>query len=101
MATGVKSFTGSNGKLGWIAALVVKDDGRTPRREPAGGAFDPYAAPIEPPAPGLLSTITGTRHASLSFLPSSRAKMSFDPPAGYGTTIVTGFAGYGCCAQTG
>src|ERR1700694_251390 len=48
---------------------------------------------MEPPAPGRLSTITGIFHTSPSFLPSSRAKVSFEPPAGYGTMIVTGLPG--------
>ena len=50
-----------------------------------------------PPAPALLSMMTGCFQASDSFLPSARAKTSFEPPGGNGTTIVTGFVGY--CAD--
>src|SRR5581483_1099809 len=38
-------------------------------------------------------------NASVSFAPSSRAITSELPPGGNGTTMVTGFDGYGCaCA---
>ena len=45
--------------------------------------------------------MTGIFQTSPSFLPSSRAKVSFDPPGGYGTTIVTGFEGQWSCAAAG
>src|SRR5687767_3685475 len=53
---------------------------------------------MAPPAPGLLSTITGCFHASESFLPRARANTSLEPLGGYGTMIVTARAG-NCCAQ--
>ncbi len=99
MATGEKPATGSNGRLVLIAALVVKDDDSRQSVYPSGAALDTTAAPIEPPAPGRLSTITGTFHASESFFPTSRANVSFDPPGGYGTMIVTGFDGNRVCAS--
>src|SRR5450755_591191 len=49
-----------------------------------------------PPAPGLLSTMTGWCVLSETFCPSRRATESSGPPAGYGTTKRIGFDGYGC-----
>src|SRR5215210_7588417 len=82
IATGEKPFTGSKGRLGWIAALVVNDDDRRHNVYPSGTARETTAAPMFPPAPGRLSMITGVFHASESFLPSSRANVSFEPPGG-------------------
>src|SRR5712671_838598 len=82
IAIGVKPAMGSKGRFAWIAALVVNDDDRRQRVYPSGGALDTSAAPIDPPAPGLLSTMTGCFQTSDNRLPTSRAKMSFEPPAG-------------------
>src|SRR5512143_2468623 len=55
-----------------------------------------------PPAPGRLSTMTCCPHASVSFCPTSRARMSVAPPGGNGTTIRIGLVGYaGACAPAG
>src|SRR5260221_7404466 len=51
-----------------------------------------------PPAPGLLSTITGCFVLSETFCARSRATVSSGPPAGYGTTNRIGFDGYGCAS---
>src|SRR5262249_365724 len=51
------------------------------------------SAPITPPAPGRLSTITFCFIASCIFCPTRRAVRSVAPPGAYGTTTRTGFAG--------
>ena len=48
---------------------------------------------IDPPAPGTFSMTTGWPHASLSFWPMARARMSVDPPGVKGTTSRIGLAG--------
>jgi hypothetical protein len=48
---------------------------------------------MPPFAPGLFSTTNACFNASLSFCASVRAQMSALPPATYGTTSRTGFAG--------
>ncbi len=53
---------------------------------PSGAAFATSAAPSEPPAPGLLSTITFWPNAAASFGASARARMSVLPPGVKGTT---------------
>src|SRR3954470_2627392 len=68
--------------------------------EPSGGDLATRSAPRLPPAPGLLSTITGWRNASCSLLPTSRASTSTAPPAANGTMMRTGLFGK-LCADTG
>jgi hypothetical protein len=46
-----------------------------------------------PPRPARLSTIHGEPSAGAMRFAMSRATMSLMPPAGYGTTRRTGFAG--------
>jgi len=60
---------------------------------PSGGDFATDAAPTEPPAPGLFSTITGWPRLSASLGDTRRATPSTVPPAGHGTTSFTGFVG--------
>ena len=48
-----------------------------------------------PPAPVLLSTMNGWSVRSDSFWATTRATISFEPPGGYGTTILTAWLGYG------
>ena len=49
--------------MGWIAAFVVNDDESRQQRVAVGAARETAAAPIEPLAPGRLSTITGIFHS--------------------------------------
>src|SRR5258708_988904 len=52
-----------------------------------------------PPAPATFSTITGWPSEAFMWSPTMRATMSVMPPAGNGTTSVTGFDGNDCaCA---
>src|SRR5690349_14755900 len=54
--------------------------------------------PMFPEAPGLFSTTTGSPHLSESFAPTMRGRRSATPPAGNGTMMCTGRAGYFSCA---
>ena len=100
-ATGVKLFTGSKARPVCTAALVVKDDETITRVWPSGAAFAASPAPTDPPAPERLSTITGLPSVSASRLPIARAKMSFEPPGGYGTMNWMGLDGNVACARAG
>src|SRR3954471_606903 len=64
--------------------------------EPSGGDLATRSAPRLPPAPGLLSTITGWRNASCNLPPTSRASTSTAPPAANGTMMRTGLLGKFC-----
>ena len=59
---------------------------------PSGSAFAASVAPIEPPAPGLLSTATFWPNANASFGASARARMSVLPPGVKGTMMRIGLA---------
>src|SRR4249920_2611710 len=100
-ATGVKLFTGSKARPVWTAALVVKDDETITRVCPSGAAFAASPAPTDPPAPERLSTMTGLPNDSARRLPMARAKMSFEPPGGYGTMNWIGFDGKVAWARAG
>src|SRR5690348_16964676 len=52
---------------------------------------------MPPPAPGLLSTITGRPSGPEIFSPTERARMSVRPPGVNGTTIVMFADGQGAC----
>jgi hypothetical protein len=52
------------------------------------------AAPIVPPAPGLLSTITGCPSCFVKRSPTARAMVSVPEPAVKGTTRRIGWRGY-------
>src|SRR5437763_16365900 len=56
---------------------------------------------MAPPAPGLLSTTTGTLSCLLSASASSRMLMSLPPPAGHATIRVIGSEGYVCARKGG
>src|SRR4051794_18545147 len=45
-------------------------------------------------APGRVSMMTGWPQLSVIFCPSTRARMSVDPPGANGTMILIGFSGY-------
>src|SRR5258705_10442559 len=51
-----------------------------------------------PPAPARFSTTNCWPKASLSRWATMRVMVSGSPPAAYGTTILTGLAGYACAA---
>ncbi len=53
------------------------------------------------PAPGLLSTTTGSPSAWPSLSARTRVMTSVGPPAGNGTTIFTGFVGHACARHCG
>jgi len=57
---------------------------------PSAAACAPRRVPIAPAPPGTFSTTTDWPSAFASSAPTVRARMSVGPPAGYGTTIVTG-----------
>src|SRR6476661_2506905 len=59
---------------------------------PSGGALATKSAPVLPPAPGLLSTITGWFQAPFSFSAIRRARMSGAPPGVKVTTMWIGLA---------
>jgi hypothetical protein len=69
----------------------------TSHDEPSGALFATCAAPSEPAAPDLFSTITTRFSRVCSGDCSCRASASVDPPGGNGTTSVTVLD----CAQTG
>src|SRR4029078_355107 len=54
---------------------------------------------MAPPAPGLLSTTTGTPICLLSASAISRMLMSLPPPAGHATINVIGSDGYVCACE--
>ena len=56
---------------------------------------------MAPPAPGLLSTTTGTPICLLSASAISRMLMSLPPPAGHATINVIGSEGYVCACEPG
>src|SRR5215468_8035016 len=66
---------------------------------PSGLAFTISRWPIAPPAPGLLSTTTGTLICLLSTSASSRMLMSLPPPAGQATIRVIGSEGKLCACK--
>src|SRR4029078_10888496 len=56
------------------------------------------AGPSVPEAPGLLSMMMGWPRCLAAASAIVRMAMSVDPPAGHGTTSVTGFSGYPCAS---
>ena len=60
---------------------------------PSGGALAIMSAPMDPPAPARLSTVTGCPMDSLIFWATKRATISVVPPAGNGTIILMGLEG--------
>ena len=62
------------------------------------GARD-RVAPMPPPAPGRLSTITGRPRPGAIFSPTDRARMSVSPPGVNGTTTVMFVDGHADCAN--
>src|SRR5437763_3138697 len=63
---------------------------------PSGGALATVSAPRLVAAPGLFSTTIGWPMRSDIFCPTSRAKKSVPPPAGYGTIRWIGLVGKVC-----
>jgi hypothetical protein len=61
---------------------------------PSAGARATSLPPSVPPAPGLLSTITGWPSALASGSEIARATMSLAPPAAKVTTMRIGFSGH-------
>ena len=62
--------------------------------EPSGAAFATSRVPTSVPAPGLLSTITGTPSASANATAMRRACRSVPPPGVNGTTMRMGLLGF-------
>src|SRR5215475_210562 len=69
----------------------------TSQEDPSGALFATCAAPSEPAAPDLFSTITTRLSLLCSGACSCRASASVDPPGGNGTTSVM----VPDCAQAG
>ena len=92
--TGTKSLTWSKGIFAYSDALIACVP-TVPISSvwPSGAALATSAAPLLPPAPGLLSTMKGWPNAFCSSGASARARMSVVPPAAKGTTMRTGLLG--------
>ncbi|MNY19685.1 hypothetical protein D3C86_1531290 [compost metagenome] len=60
---------------------------------PSGSALATTLAPMMLLPPGRFSITTGTPHFPCSTGAMTRISTSVDPPAGYGTTILTGLLG--------
>src|SRR5262245_51913904 len=98
--TGVKSRAGSYGRLLYMnlfSAACACDANSSV--EPSGAALTTAAAAGLPPPPARFSTTNGCPSSSLKTCAISRANRSAVPPAGNGTTIVTGRLGQ-ACAET-
>jgi hypothetical protein len=94
IATCVNCVIGSYGSLGTVHGPIdsgVEFDSISVY--PSGAARVTSAPPMVPPAPGLLSTITGWPIALASGSEIARATMSLAPPAANVTTMRTGFSG--------
>ena len=89
-ATGFKSFIGSKLPLSTCGTSVSTLLADIMRVWPSGGADSRLCTAITPPAPGLLSTITGWPIWADNWSASARATMSAVPPAGAGTMMRTG-----------
>src|SRR4051812_336954 len=97
MVTGVKSRCGSYGTFLKNSGLVTSVASVAASSVwPSAGAFATVSAATKPEAPGLLSITTGWPRDSGSFAASGRLMMSFDPPAGEGTTTRIGRVGKFC-----
>ena len=94
-----KSVSTLNGER-LASASATEDTGNVmlciSRVWPSGLDFATMSAPIDPPAPPRLSTITGCPMDSLMRCATRRATISVVPPAGNGTTILIGFVGKLC-----
>src|SRR5262245_50453112 len=85
-----KSFTGSYGRFGVSAAVIVKAADEISSVGPSGVDVATMLAPIVPPAPVRVSMTTGCPRPSLIFVPMRRARTSDVPPGENGTTMRTG-----------
>src|SRR5437870_11589946 len=93
---GSKSCSGSKLPFCCSTALEVKLLEARNSVYPSGGALATAAAPIDPAAPGRLSTTTGCPSSSPRAGASVRAMMSVAPPGAKPTTSRIGFVGYAC-----
>src|SRR6185369_15751915 len=59
-----------------------------------GSALAAVVVPITVPAPGRVSTTMVCPKLSVSLLPTTRLRMSADPPGANGTMILIGLSGY-------
>ena len=66
---------------------------------PSGAERATAVAPIAPPAPGRLSTITGRPRTGAILSPTERARMSVKPPGVNGTTMEMFADGQAGCAH--
>src|SRR5581483_2922438 len=93
IATDTNAPAGSKGSFARTATVPGYEEVVLSSVYPSGAAFATISAPIMPLAPGRLSTMTLRPHASPSDFATARVNRSDEPPATYGITIVTFFAG--------
>src|SRR5215813_592024 len=98
IAAGTNAPAGSKGNLMRVATAPGYDEVAFSNRYPSGSELATYSAPIMLAAPGRFSTTMLRPHISLRPLATPRLRMSAEPPAANGTTIVTFLAGYGTSA---
>ncbi len=82
LATGAMSRTGSNGnrpRCGLSTSGLIDEK---PSVWPSAGALATASMAMAPPAPALLSTMTGVPSCAASRSPIARAMTSLTPPAG-------------------
>ena len=82
--------------LGTIADEVTGVDADDVAAAETALALAAIDAPSVPPAPPLLSITRGLPVSLVNCAPSGRANASVPPPAGNGTSSVTGLAGHAC-----
>src|SRR5690242_21204543 len=80
-----------------MVGITAWESNVTSHDDPSGALLATWAAPSEPAAPDLFSTITTRLSFVCSGACSCRASASVDPPGGNGTTKVM----VPDCAQTG
>jgi len=83
----------SYGRFLYSAAAAVWPTLASSRVYPSAGALAVRAAPTVPPAPGLLSTMTGCDHSVCNWVARARATRSVVPPGVNGAISVTGLVG--------
>ena len=90
-ATGLSSaiwYIGARPRILSASGSTVSDASDMRIVYPSGLDLATCPMPMPPPAPGLLSTITGCFRSRLIASATGRATVSATPPGGNGTTIV-------------
>ena len=100
-STGARSFWVSKPRFGISAGFTAWVSKTSTQVFPSGAARATSRVPIEPEAPPLLSTTTGTPSAALRCGCSRREMASTLPPGGKGATRRIGPAGQAGWAMAG